>query len=221
MKHVKLLVLAVTVSSVCSCAIDHRPEAKDNPFPLHILAINYPGEIEDAISSGVDVDLPDNDGFTALQYAVIYQKEASVRILLAAGADPDAGNKEYSPLSVAAKSPNVEIVRMLLAHRANPNGRHLGRAPLHNAAIFGRAETAGLLVACEATDVNIQEEATGYTPLHCAVLHGKAEVVRVLVRAGVNKEIKDRAGNTPVALANLRTDKTIAALLVEPAETDR
>jgi len=90
-----------------------------DPFPLHTAAVHYPTRIEALLSDGVDIDTLNNYGNTALQHAVRFQKEESVSQLLAAGANPNAGNEKDAPLSIAARTGNTEIVRLLVKHGAN------------------------------------------------------------------------------------------------------
>jgi len=210
MKH--LFVLLFILFMLSSCIAVHRP-AQEDPFPLHTAAVHYPTRIEALISDGLDIDTLDNYGNTALQQAVRYQNEASVSILLTAGANPNAGNKKDAPLSIAARTGNIEIVRLLVKHGANPNGKSLGKTALHNATVFGRTKIVRILLSCEYIDLNAREDGTGYTALHLAVQHERPDIISILLKQGIKSDIKDCVGYTALDLASHFTDKSMADLL--------
>jgi len=74
-------------------------------------------------------------GFTALYFAAQQNDVESARILLDAGADIDAANKEYgTPLIIALTSGHEDMARYLLDNGANPNVKDgWGITPLHYA----------------------------------------------------------------------------------------
>ncbi len=88
-------------------------------------------------------------GNTALDAAVAANSAEVVRILLAAGADPNVRDSaDYTPLHKAAAHGNVEIVRMLLEHRADPGAtRKGGGTALQDAREKGHGDVADLLRA--------------------------------------------------------------------------
>jgi uncharacterized protein len=74
-------------------------------------------------------------GFTALYFAAQQADMESARILLDAGADINAANKEYgTPLIIALTSGHEDMARFLLDNGANPNVKDgWGITPLHYA----------------------------------------------------------------------------------------
>jgi uncharacterized protein len=90
------------------------------------------------------------DGFTALHYAAFFGGAAAVRVLLDAGADPDADQENplrVRPLHSAAARGDREAVRALLEAGAEPNPRQNGGyTPLHAAAHGDDAELAAVLL---------------------------------------------------------------------------
>ncbi|MGY8814904.1 MAG: ankyrin repeat domain-containing protein [Gammaproteobacteria bacterium] len=74
-------------------------------------------------------------GFTALYFAAQQNDMESARILLDAGADINAANKEYgTPLIIALTSGHEDMARYLLDNGANPNVKDgWGITPLHYA----------------------------------------------------------------------------------------
>ena len=70
------------------------------------------------------IDLKDPLGDTPLFYAADRNQPEIVKLLLDAGAVPDAENSSgVTPLMMAARRGNIEIVRMLLAQGAPTRAR--------------------------------------------------------------------------------------------------
>jgi ankyrin repeat protein len=91
------------------------------------------------------------DGFTALHYAAFFGGAGAVRVLLEAGAAPDADAENplrVRPLHSAAARGDRAAAQLLLEAGAEPNPRQQGGyTPLHAAAHSDDAELAALLLA--------------------------------------------------------------------------
>jgi ankyrin repeat protein len=108
------------------------------------------------------------DGFTALHLAAFFGRAEAVRLLLDAGADPNAvGTSEQigpvQPLHSAAASGRLEGVRLLLERGADVNARQGG----------------------------------GFTALHAAAASRDMELARVLLAAGADMTVKTDEGREP------------------------
>jgi ankyrin repeat protein len=96
------------------------------------------------------------DGFTALHLAAFFGHAKAVRLLLEAGADPNAvGTSEQigpvQPLHSAAATGRLECARLLLERGANVNSRQGGGfTALHAAAASSDVKLARLLLAAGA-----------------------------------------------------------------------
>lgn len=105
---------------------------------------------------GADPDAADPDGTTPLYQASVHGAVDLVRLLLRAGATPDAESghgQEGTPLCAAAAWGHTDVVRELLAHHADPNlreDRGTGYAPLDWALRGDHSSTADLLRAAGA-----------------------------------------------------------------------
>ena len=196
-------------------------------------------------------------GYTALHAAVLRGDRSLVEALAAAAADLDArvargtpvtrGGPDFvlphnlagtTPLLLAAKFLEIEILRDLLERGADPGatladgstalmlaaGLHSqpglfdrrGRIAVHRPSTAGPArEVAGLLAArgIPAAAGNQQ----GDTALHAAAIHGYADVARFLVEQGAPADAANGSRQTP---ADVATDPDMAALLRELGALD-
>ncbi|WP_326726819.1 ankyrin repeat domain-containing protein [Streptomyces phaeochromogenes] len=115
--------------------------------------------VQAALRSGADPDRGDSEGTTPLYVASVNGEAAIARLLLVAGASPDAESSgvgsDGTPLCAASCWGHTETVRELLAHGADPNlheDHGTGRSPLHWANIGPHPETAELLRKAGAAD---------------------------------------------------------------------
>jgi ankyrin repeat protein len=115
---------------------------------------------------------------------------AAMRVLLDAGADPDAAADPAkgpggTPLQRACAAEAWEAARLLLERGASPNAAapHLS-PPLFLAAESGHAPTVSALLA-KGANPNARSQG-GATPIWLPVWNGHAEVVRLLLLAGTD-----------------------------------
>ena len=84
-------------------------------------------EIKDLIESGVDVNMSNKNGNTALMYAAAFNKDILIKILIKAGAKLDTQNNyDKTALIYASKSYNseyihIEIIKLLIDAGADWN----------------------------------------------------------------------------------------------------
>lgn len=145
-----------------------------------------------------EVHRPNKKGVTPLQRASREGWSALLRVLLENGADP---NGQPSALFHPAHRGDVGMVNLLLAHGADPNGTTPRQKPLLAASRNGHYPVVLRLTGAGA-DVNVADPATGATPLHLACQGGHVHIVEYLVReGGARLDVKDRAGRTPLEVA--------------------
>ena len=130
-----------------------RPAAE--PLDLHEAAALADTErLRTLLAEGVDVRAPSADGFTALHLAAFFAGPASVRLLLEAGADPDAvaaNPMRVRPLHSAAAARDAVSVEALLAAGATVDAEQQGGfTPLMAATHNGDAASVRALVAAGA-----------------------------------------------------------------------
>ncbi|MEU8590342.1 ankyrin repeat domain-containing protein [Streptomyces sp. NPDC048664] len=136
------------------------------------------------LRSGVSAESADPEGQTALYAAAVGDATGVVRLLLAAGADPDrlsAGAD--APLCGAACGGHVEVVRALLSAGATPDlAEEYGFRALTWAVRRGCTEVVRVLLAAGA-DPNLPGP-EGEPPLVAAARRGSPGCVEALVAHG-------------------------------------
>ncbi len=140
---------------------------------------------------GVDVNHTQEDGITALLYAVARNDTEITKLLLAApGIDVNKAETTYgiTPLLVAAGNGYAEIVKLLLGVPSIDVNRadHAGRTPLIKAIEAQNAEIIKLLLAAPGIDVN---QPNGM-PIILAIRTDNAEILELICNApGIDMNI--------------------------------
>src|SRR5262245_10867112 len=143
--------------------------------------------VQKLIASKADVNAPQNDGATALHWAVYRNDREMVGLLVRAGANPKAANREGStPLWLAGIGGNASIIAALLEAGADANEKlPLGRTPLMIAARTGNVDAIKTLLD-NGADVNAKETQRGTTALMWAADEGHAAAVKLLIDRGAD-----------------------------------
>lgn len=141
------------------------------------------------------------DGTTALHWAAYHNDAATVKLLLAAGADAKTTNQfGVAPLALACVNGDEGIVTALLAGGADANTTlRGGETILHTAARTGRPGPVKALLA-RGAKVDAADR-KGQTPLMWAAAEGHAEVVELLLKSGADKLARVKSGFTPLHFA--------------------
>jgi uncharacterized protein len=156
-------------------------------------------EVADALKAGdlagarklveqhADVNAPQSDGATALDWAVYRSDKEMVDLLLGAGANARAANREGStPLWLASINGDAAIIAALLKAGADANEHlPLGRTPLMAASRTGNVEAIQVLLD-HGADVNARETLRGTTPLMWAADEGHAAAIQLLIQRGAD-----------------------------------
>jgi ankyrin repeat protein len=137
------------------------------------------------LAQKVDVNAPNVDGTTALQWAAHWNDLDTVKALIAAGAKPNIASRYgVTPLHEAAAIGSAPIVNALLRAGASVDASYgEGETPLMLAARSGNLEAVKLLVEAGA-NVNAAERFRGQTALMLAAVENHASIVQALVDAG-------------------------------------
>lgn len=181
--------------------------------------------VEHLLKRGINVNLADRKGWTAIHIAVSKNFTEVAKLLIDAKADifallkhkcaPARLSDVYSStIHFAAIKGNIEITKMLLEQGATVNiPDSANMTPLHYAAFRNNPDYVKYLLdngaKCDIKDVN------GRTPFHAAALSGMVTNVKLMVQhhAFINDE--DVWSLTPYKLAELRNHKPFVTYLKE------
>jgi ankyrin repeat protein len=134
-----------------------------------------------------DVNAPQPDGATAIQWAAYNNDLSMADLLIAAGADVKLANNDgATPMRLAAINGSGPMLEKLIQAGADPNERDMdGNTPLMFAARNGNLDALKVLVDHKA-DVNAKENLRGTTPLMWAVSESHPAAVEFLIQHGAN-----------------------------------
>lgn len=205
MKNTTLLTTLLLVSAYSTTAFTRYSAHEEDTFSLQLLdAIreNNLVTVEGLIAAGVDVDITDRWGISALHLAITPERNAVLRALLAAGADVnirDANNT--TPLMQAALYGYYLSVQLLLQAKAKVNLQDdMGHTALTYAVLAEHVDIVRLLLTAQA-NVNHKTGVfgfrnTGDTPLIIAARFLNYTIMDMLLRAGADRSIPGKHGKT-------------------------
>ena len=148
--------------------------------------------------------------------------EDALRCLVASGNNGQLDRDGMSPLHMASKWSDVEIVQALLDAGANVQSLDkFGRPPLIYAANRGDAGIVRALLKAGA-NANIQSDKRDVTALHIAAKRGDDEIVRALLEAGADVDPRQKIkGMTPLHFASAWGNvDSVQALLAAGADAE-
>jgi ankyrin repeat protein len=179
---------------------------------LHYAAANgYTELIQPLLDLGFDIEAKDNCERTPLMLASsCYSKPESVLLLLKAGANVDARNKNDSTaLHYAAINGKADAISFLIDYKANIKARNAGGdTPLHNA-----RTPAAIALLYYGADIEAKNNLLE-TPIHCASDWGTKETVLVFIKAKADINAKDSNNQTPLMRAAKRVRPEIVEVLL-------
>jgi ankyrin repeat protein len=180
-----LLVFALVAQLGATLAAQGRATAD-----LHLVEAARSGDFAAAVAlldRGVDPNVTEADGTTALHWAARNNDAAVVERLVRAGAHVDASNRYgMTPIALACQSGGAAVVDRLLEAGVSPNltGPY-GETALHTCAHAGNLDATKLLLAHGAR-VDPGDSWRGQTPLMWAAAQGHPDVMHALIEAGAD-----------------------------------
>ena len=157
-----------------------------------------------ARSQSIPLGGVDMSGLYSLPDAASRNKAEDVKVMLAAGKNPDvADDTGQTPLGYASSFGNLAMVQSLLAYHAPVDRRDgFGSTPLHWAAQRGTVDVLNALIAAQAS-IDLQNK-QGITPLMLAASNAQVAAVRILMQHGADPNKQDYTGRDAVGWANGR-----------------
>ena len=171
-----------------------------------------------SVKNGVNMDIRDESGRTALLIATHNNRVAVARALIEAGANVNAkDNISDTPYLYAGAEGRIEILTMTLGAGANlKDTNRYGGTALIPAAHYGHPEAVRILLEAGVAPDHINK--LGWTALLEAIVLGDGgpahtEIVKLLVDGGADVNIADKDGVTPLTHAKRRGYKKIVEIL--------
>jgi ankyrin repeat protein len=175
--------------------------------------------IEALVAKGEKLDVRDNYGRTPLHVAAYGGHHEAMRVLVRAGAEPNAlENDRYDIVTIAAVANDIPTLKASLAlggSAKNVTSRYNGTA-LIAAAHLGNAEVVRILICAGAPLDHVNN--LGWTAVIESIVLGDGgprhtETLKALVEAGANVNLPDRQGQTPLSLARSRGYHAMVSIL--------
>jgi ankyrin repeat protein len=169
--------------------------------------------VESLVATKPDlINAKDAAGATPLHHAAGFGNLPTMKLLLAKGADVNAGNRRKStPLFWALH--DERKVRLLLDNGANVNVKSIdGRTPLYQVSMLPNAVATLRLLLDKGADPNAATLA-GQTPLMSAA-RASVEAMRLLIEKGADVNTKSAANFTALMFASQAGDAAAVKLLL-------
>lgn len=184
MKALQLSLIALLLTSGISAAVPS--EVADAAMHADRSAVRA------LLAKKADVNAPQNDGTTALDWAVRSNDLELIDMLLKASASVSAANQSgATPMQLAAMNGNASILERLIQAGADPNAplSPTGDTALMMAARTGKLDAVRVLVD-HGAKVDTKESWGGTTALMWAVSERHPEVAKLLVDRGADVNVK-------------------------------
>jgi uncharacterized protein len=219
------------------------PKEKLNRLLLNAAREGSIDKVKWLLAAGADVEVKDNDGWTALIYASMYGYKEVVQMLLDAGADVEVKDKwGQTALMYASMHERKDVVQALLAAGAKepikesfykslnelelpPKSKEQIKKDL---SLLNKDKLNHMLIdaACEGSldkviyllDAGADVEAKDReyrTPLMYASIYERKDVVKKLLAAGADIEAKDVIKRTSLMWAAFYESKKVLRLLLD------
>lgn len=217
-----MMAFGIAGSAVLPAKAQIAPSAQQAAHYTGLLAAAHKGnkaQIKALLANKPDLEVRDAQQRTPLHIASYAGQRNVIRLLAAAGADLNALEyQRYDPVTIAAVANDEETLALLLslgASAKNITSPYDGTA-LIAAAHLGHVGVVRQLIAAGAPLDHVNN--LHWTALIEAVVLGDGgknhtEIVRLLLAAGANRKLTDRAGNSALMLARARGYKEMERLL--------
>src|SRR5579862_4897616 len=141
--------------------------------------------IQALLQKKADVNAPQIDGATALEWAAYHDDLELADILIAAGANPKLANREgATAMQLASLRGSAAMIEKLLKAGVDANERGLhGETPLMYAAKNGNVDALNVLLKHNA-EPNARESLRGTSALMWAVEQGNTDAAKLLIQHG-------------------------------------
>ena len=159
--------------------------------------------MEKLLEHGADPNLQNNNGWTALMYTIYSMRPENAKILLEAGANPILEDQNMrSAIEMAKERDLTDLVDLLKQFIIDPVIVD-PKTGLSNLLILAaNGPLAGLKTVIDTKNLDLnQQDQDGNTALIYAVVNQKPDHVALLLDRGVDPNLANNGGGTPLAYA--------------------
>nr|XP_043628928.1 protein S-acyltransferase 24-like [Erigeron canadensis] len=170
---------------------------------------------------GCSVNLPDDQGYRALQWAALNNRVSAVQYILERGADVNAVDLTgQTALHWSAVRGSVQVADLLLEEGTRVNAADTyGYQTTHVAAQYGQTAFLYHIVTKWNADPDVPDN-EGRSPLHWAAYKGFADSIRLLLFLDAYRGRQDKEGCTPLHWAAIRGNLEACTVLVQAGKKD-
>eukprot|EP00033_Pygsuia_biforma_P000367 GCRY01000441.1.p1 GENE.GCRY01000441.1~~GCRY01000441.1.p1 ORF type:complete len:947 (+),score=270.54 GCRY01000441.1:248-2842(+) len=190
--------------------VDHKQQGA-----LHMAAhLPDPALCKYFLSLGCDINAKDCEGKTPIHFASLDTANVFIED---ERCDLEAQDtkRQVAPLHVAAHCGHLPIVKALCAKKININILQAANClPLHLAIVMDHETVALYLAMRPNAELNVQDKHLS-TPLHYAVLKKMNNLVTYLIQQGVDVDVEDKKGLTPLQYASSQMHILVQDVLTE------
>ncbi|KAJ9135452.1 hypothetical protein P3X46_032634 [Hevea brasiliensis] len=201
---------AVNVLLSCGANVEYPVKTQKTEFrPIHMAArLGLPTILKCLIDSGCDINSRTETGNTALMISAKYRQEECLRELAMAGADFGLVNAAgQSVFSLAGKNRwslgfQQTVLDVIRAGQIPTSSNISMFSPLIFVAQAGDIEALKVLINWGEINLDYQD-CNGFSAVMFAALKGHVEAFQLLVYAGADVKLHNKAGETAITLSEM------------------
>lgn len=175
--------------------------------------------IELFVKTDLNINMPDTEGYSALDRAIKSNNPEAVALIAKAGGETKKLPPAEVPVTAEEKSveekPTVDVPHVT-PQTENPEKFEVEKISLNQFCEYVNANNLEEVakIAQTSDEINLLSD-EGLAPLHYAVFNNNIEMVKLLLKHGADANVLADDGMTPLDITVLNNQKEIAKVLIE------